>query len=244
MVKMADGKIYIIGVPENGVEELESGLIKLGEETERIELPESIADNTMIPLKKMSRWGTKSFAGKTPVVVNGSGNYHHLTYGICSSIPNQFGYVHFDRHDDLGGATQGYVTMAAFVAPMMFNTSAEDYIMIGSYHDAGKSIGFNSIDSWKKRLPGLLAQLPDDVYVSVDLDVLDPERFYSGYDAGTMLPSQLMYALDMIGENKKVVGGDICGYRGSSECSGRLLVDSKDISLETIIKLRDMAYKP
>ena len=242
MVKMADGKIYIIGVPENGVDELDSGLIKLGVETERIELPDSIAEKTMIPLKKMTRWGAKSFTGKTPVVVNGSGNYHHLTYGICSSIPEQFGYIHFDRHDDLGGATQGYVTMAAFVTPMMFNTSAEDYMMVGSYHDGSKSIGFRSIDDWERRLPGLLEQLPGDVYVSVDLDVLDPEKFYSGYDCGTMQPSQLMSALEMIGEKKVVVGGDICGYIGSS--SGRLLEDSKRISLETILKLRDMAYKP
>ena len=241
MVKMSDGKIYVIGVPESGIDELDSRLASSGIDTERVFLPESIADNPTVPIRKMFRWGVDSFMGKVPVVVNGSGCYHHLTFGICCSINRPFGYIHFDRHDDLGCVTQDCVTMAGFVEPMLIHTKAEDYTMVGSYNDSGKSIGFRSVDDWGRRLPGLLDTLPDDVYVSVDLDVLDPETFFSGYDSGTMLPSQLMEALDMIGERKRVVGGDICGYRGSSECSGRLLEESKRVSLETILKLNGMA---
>src|SRR3989339_177768 len=47
------------------------------------------------------------YIGEEKLVVYGSGRYHHYTYGLCKladRISNDYGYIHFDHHNDYANA--------------------------------------------------------------------------------------------------------------------------------------------
>lgn len=168
-----------------------------------------------------------------PTVINGTGDFHHLTYGICARLKESFGYIHIDHHADFGDKNNDFINMGAFVAYLLTHTNANGGLLVGcnnTYSQQCPTIPYNECHTIKKQLPLYLEQLPQQVYVSVDLDVLTPETFTSGYESGQLTPEMLVDILDMICEKKTLVGGDICGYVGNDP-------QSLEIAIETIVKI-------
>lgn len=168
-----------------------------------------------------------------PVVINGTGDFHHLTYGVCARLKEPFGYIHIDNHADFGDKNDEFINMGAFVDYLLTNTHANGGLLIGcnnTYKKKCPILSYNECHTIKKQLPQYLEQLPQQVYVSVDLDVLTPETFTSGYESGQLTPEILFNILDMICEKKTLVGGDICGYAGNDP-------PSLEIAIETIVKI-------
>jgi agmatinase len=67
--------------------------------------------------------------------------------------------------------------------------------------------------SWKKLFEGIIAELPEKVYVSIDIDGLDPKLCPN---TGTPVPGgfqfeQACFLLDLLGKSgKKIIGFDLC----------------------------------
>ena len=172
------------------------------------------------------RWGMRlGLKRSTRLVLNEDGNAHHLTYGICANLKDDFGYIHFDRHSDYGTTDVRTVCMGGFVARLLEDTRAVDSLFIGCDQPLGhKTIPSDDYSKLVDLIP-TLNELPAQVYVSVDLDVLKPEEFSSGYTTGTMTRAQLTRALEQIIANKEVLGIDICGYSGEDISSLDYVVD-------------------
>lgn len=194
-------------------------------------------------LKRALGWRIKN--SEKPVVIGGTGSYHHLTYGLCANLKQPFGYIHIDGHSDFGDKSLSYICMGGFVESLLANTKAEAGLLIGCDEMAKSLIGHDEmvkatiipsthLGELEERLDKDLTNFPRDVYVSVDLDVLDPSEFDSGYDTGKMKSEQLFKTLDSIAAQKKIIGGDIFGCLGNDK-------DSLDIALNCILKIHESA---
>ena len=76
-------------------------------------------------------------------------------------------------------------------------------------------------DAWVRHasdVPAALAALPDGIplFLSIDLDVLSPAVFRTGWDQGEMSFAQLLDALRTLCRGRRLTGIDICGASGTS----------------------------
>ena len=100
--------IQILKLPKLGVEELTSTFLKRRISFDLKKIPLG-SNNPLIKPKKVAKIMKRKLKCIKPVVFNGVGDYHHLTYGICSLFRVPFGYIHFDRHSDLGDRNLKYI---------------------------------------------------------------------------------------------------------------------------------------
>lgn len=71
-----------------------------------------------------------------------------------------------------------------------------------------------------KSLAGLekdLAELPDEVYVTIDLDVLKPDEVRTAFTRGVMSMAELIHIVNAICNSKTVIGASILGYTERNE---------------------------
>lgn len=163
------------------------------------------------------------------LVVYGSGNFHHYTYGLCmhaSRMCQDFGYIHFDHHNDYNiepeREIRGEIACGTFVKTILEDTNASAALFVGSRPP--KEALINGIPhpyiyeehlrthSRFNKLERLLKQLPDDVYLSFDLDVMCKSAIITAWDQGNLKIHELMKAISIIKKNKNIIGADILGY--------------------------------
>ncbi len=173
-------------------------------------------------------------SGKIPIVLGGD---HSVALGLMKSLSENgepFGILQIDAHADLRKAYQGFLFSHASV---MYNAvrlpgvstivqlglrdycSEEDRRIRGSQ---GKIISFTDRylqssmfegQTWEHLCTELLETLPSRVYISFDIDGLDP-RYCP--NTGTPVPGgpsleQIFYLLEMISESgRKIIGADLC----------------------------------
>ncbi len=225
--------IEILQLPEPSTREFQDSLNRMGVENRvTTEIPQGIVSGGIVNPDSVKRaLGWRIRKKKRPVVIGGNGNYHHLTYGLCANIEEPFGYIHIDRHSDFGDKNSPYICMGGFVEHLLSRTNAQAGLLIGcDQRIETPTIPFTHLGELNERLRSELIGFPDNVYISVDLDVLVPYQFNSGYDTGKMTLRQLFQALDTIVGQKKVIGGDIVGYLGND-------AESLDSALECILKI-------
>lgn len=213
--------IEILQVPEKTTDEFSLSL-KHQSLSHRVtwKLSRDIAKGLVKPaeVKRALWWRIKHV--QNPVVLGGNGNYHHLTYGLCANIARPFGYIHIDRHSDFGDKDFKYISMGGFVDYLLTSTRAQAGLLIGcDSRTEVPTISYTHLSKLEDRLDQELNKFPQNVYVSVDLDVLTPVEFHSGYETGQMTVKQLFDALDTISKQKKIIGGDVFGYAGNDESS-------------------------
>jgi hypothetical protein len=172
------------------------------------------------------------------LAVYGSGFFHHYTYGLCtvaSKLSKAFCYIHIDRHTDCypSGVRRDY-KRSGIIAPSDFvedlrndkTNNAKDVIMIGAFV-GGWCKGIHSVlyefamDKRKtlEELAAFLDDTRDDVYISIDTDVMLKEEvitYNEDYDRGLLDKAQLFSIISLIKSRKRVVGADICGYKCST----------------------------
>ncbi len=170
------------------------------------------------------------------IVVMGGGYYHHYTYGLCKradKISQNYGYIHFDQHDDyqfyeeLGERKEGKINCGSFVKDILEDTNASSALFIGSIppkdillpgkkhlHISEKTIVSGD---WLKKLQKKLEQLPEEVYLSFDLDVMEEKAIVTAWSPASLTVKELFLAIAMIKKNKKIIGVDIVGYGGAGE---------------------------
>ena len=183
-------------------------------------------------------------AQKNLLGIIGHGRYHHFTYGLCKLADrrsNEYCYVHIDHHCDSWRTNfdKKYedVNCGNFVPYILEETNAKGALFLGTdldgdikeskYHNSFKTIKRKKGKFLTEKISGLfnknkLERLiqsidSDDIYLSIDLDVMDQGEVLTGYDRGNLKKEGLFEAIKMLKEKKRIIGADIVGYSNESE---------------------------
>ena len=174
--------------------------------------------------------------GKIPIVLGGE---HSVPYGAIKALDESyssgsFGILHLDAHFDLRNAYEGLTfSHASIMYNVIQNISQIEKIVSVAIRDfceeelefasANEKIRFfldNDLalakiegESWFSITERIISELPKNVWVSFDIDALDPSL--SPY-TGTPVPGGLSFheanhILRMIaGTGRRIVGADLC----------------------------------
>lgn len=171
--------------------------------------------------------------GKIVGVVGGDHStplgYHHYLSG-----KTDYGILHIDAHLDLREAYEGfkYSHASIFYNALQYDSikklvsvGIRDYCeeeaervkaqpeRIRVFFDRDVRRRMFAGETWKSVVNDIIDQLPENVYISVDIDGLDPKLCPH---TGTPVPGgldyeELMFLLNsLIGAGKKIVGFDLC----------------------------------
>jgi hypothetical protein len=177
----------------------------------------------------------KEIEGK-PLTVYGHGSYHHYTYGIVgNTMPqrtNEFLYIHIDYHTDAGVCKQQCncgtahnihgkcgmsVGCGSFVMELV-DHGAKNFLFVGTDAKCGwkrkqwvrqeQLLQSDYVSLLTRELKRKRCQ---DVYISMDLDVLTHAEIPTGYGRGKITLRHLLDILTTIKEHKNILGADILG---------------------------------
>jgi hypothetical protein len=173
---------------------------------------------------------------KKPLILNGSGMLHHLTYVFTKNLKTnnnkKYSMLFLDKHND------GYLNdcprmmtplrCSLFVLETMvdcpriykFVWLSEENKRLFIAKKGGKKRKTIEKDAdyiggeYKKKIISLIdKKLTKQVYVSLDLDFLSPTCVETDYDQGTMKLPFLLNILKETSKNHKIIGADICGLK-------------------------------
>ena len=175
------------------------------------------------------------------------GGDHSVPYGALQAIaqhhPN-FGILHIDAHCDLRQAYQGFtyshasIMRNALALPQLTrliqvgirDVSAQEIdfaqrtngrVLI--HHDSALKRARYRGTSWHDLCTQIIADLPEKVYISFDIDGLDPKLCPK---TGTPVPGGLdleeaFYLLRLIADSREIIGFDLCEV-GSDDWDGNV----------------------
>ena len=167
------------------------------------------------------------------------GGDHSSPYGLIKALAEKytegFGILHFDAHFDLRKAYEGFTDSHASIMYNVMETLAavENLVQVGirdysadesCYQRSlrGKSRAFPARDLFRRKARGetwdqitqdILSPLPQSVYISFDIDGLDPSYCPS---TGTPVPGGLsfdeaVYILEALAHSgRRIIGFDLC----------------------------------
>ncbi|MDF1674029.1 MAG: agmatinase family protein [Vicingaceae bacterium] len=171
---------------------------------------------------------------KTPIVLGGD---HSSPLGLINALTEKhddFGVLQIDAHADLRDAYEGFTNSHAST---MFNSLKQAQISklvqvgvrdicqdevelikgsnnrIKTFFDWDLKAEQYQGKTWKQQCDEIIAQLPQKVYISFDIDGLDPKL---SPNTGTPVPGglefeQASYLLNQLTEKgKKIIGADLC----------------------------------
>lgn len=156
----------------------------------------------------------------------GSGNYHYLTYLLLSKLTNPFTLVLFDHHTDtLNSPSNELISCGSWVQEALKKLSNLKRVLIIGVSEEGEEHISSSIEgkvhlypkhslrlNFKQALGSILKNIrTEEVYFSIDKDVLDTKDAITTWDHGTMRLRHVLYIIKEIMQEKKISGIDICG---------------------------------
>jgi agmatinase len=165
------------------------------------------------------------------------------------SFPKEVGYVVFDAHYDLRDEyANTKLSHAAYLRRIVEKRGADNIIHVGARSFVKDELEFltknkiNSISDKEIRLDNACRQLKDSIstfdelYVSIDLDVVDPAFAPGvGNPEAVGITSRELYDLVTSLENKKIVGSDVVELNPSFDNGSTASLAAKMIS--TIIAM-------
>lgn len=187
--------------------------------------------------EKMNAWvrsRAKHFLDCGKLVYSIGGD-HSTPLGLIQELAarGSFGILHIDAHSDTRNAYQGFTNSHASI---MFNAlklqEVSHIVQVGirDYCDEEEELAKKSNgrlrmftdreimsrlfdgESWRKVCESIIADLPDRVYLSVDIDGLDPQLCPS---TGTPVPGGLQYeqtiylVREVVRSGRKLIGLDL-----------------------------------
>jgi agmatinase len=159
-------------------------------------------------------------AGKFPVLLGGE---HSISLGTVRALKSKYsdmGVLQLDAHADLRDSYQGSLFNHACVARRIQElcplvqagirsiTEEEWSFLKGSGVTTFFARNMQSCDEW---LPKLIEKLPQKIYITIDLDVLDPAQMpaVGTPEPGGMNWYDLLYLLRLVSAQRHIVGFDI-----------------------------------
>lgn len=176
----------------------------------------------------------------------GSGNYHYVSYLLLKEMTKPFTLVLFDNHPDLGtGKNQENKMLSCgswVYHALKKNPLLQQVVIIGptvilanhSTYPRTVIFPFDGVHHYS--LKSILSAIPtDNVYISIDKDVLNTANALTNWDQGIMDIETLTHFLRYILKNKQANGVDICGEERLSPAYSLQPVD------QTIIQRNERA---
>ncbi len=158
----------------------------------------------------------------TPILtLYGHGRFHHYTYGLCSLLADKrssgYTYIHIDQHHDMWSDSIGSINCGRFTRSLLYDTNAENVLLTGirTIDDDCKGKDILHVpckEGYEKMFKKTLENVSSEVYVSIDLDVLQFHQMQTGWSKGLMSFSGLSNIVEMILSSKKIIGADILGW--------------------------------
>ena len=202
-----------IFMPEFGVDLEQSNVKDLGN------LQHTVVTQNMIDMVRKTTTELKESSNQLIIL----GGEHSLTYGSYMSYPKDTGYVVFDAHYDLRDEfADTKLSHAAYLRRIVEERGPENIIHVGARAFVKEELEFlteNNIktisdsDIRSGNGPKLLEQMTDkfeNLYVSIDLDVLDPAFAPGvGNPEAIGITSRELYDMVVALKNKKIKAADI-----------------------------------
>ena len=177
------------------------------------------------------------------------GGEHLLTLGTYMSFPKETGYIVFDAHYDLREEyANTKLSHAAYLRRIVEKRGAENIIHVGARSFVREELEFltkhkiNSISDKEIRLGNAGRLLKDavsrfdELYVSIDLDVVDPAFAPGvGNPEAVGITSRELYDMITSLENNQIVGSDVVELNPSFDNGSTSSLAAKMIS--TIIAM-------
>ena len=177
------------------------------------------------------------------------GGEHLLTLGTYMSFPKETGYIVFDAHYYLREEyANTKLSHAAYLRRIVEKRGAENIIHVGARSFVREELEFltkhkiNSISDKEIRLGNAGRLLKDavsrfdELYVSIDLDVVDPAFAPGvGNPEAVGITSRELYDMITSLENKKIIGTDVVELNPSFDNGSTASLAAKMIS--TIIAM-------
>lgn len=148
----------------------------------------------------------------------GSGNYHYVSYAILKEIDRPFSLIVFDNHTDAKRSDQlpEVLTCGSWVAEAITRLPLLQQVVLVGVHsklrfDPGIQSKIMLLPDLKHPDQLLSSIVTDDIYISIDKDVLDEADFVTEWDQGHMRLKQLILGVHSLVMSKNVLGIDVCG---------------------------------
>ncbi|GAF74306.1 unnamed protein product, partial [marine sediment metagenome] len=201
--------------------------------------PRRISVEEMLKVKKetlvefiRTAFGQEIIESKKPtIVVYGHGSYHHYTYGLCRVLATRrsedFAYIHIDQHHDMWKLYGDSVDCSRFVQLIVEDCSLSHALLIGNKNEYKipkrfiseiknklySQVPVNELKkNLEKKLYNALKKLPDDVYISFDLDVMNKSEIQTGWPGGELIREEILQCIRVIKSKKNIIGVDILGW--------------------------------
>jgi len=158
------------------------------------------------------------------IVVNGPNTNHQYTDNFVEGIEQDFTYIHIDAHCDCDSGAEW--DCATFVPFLIHPPNVKGALFYGVDAPTWGSDDFQKkiIHPKSDSIEEMMSEIPTKyVYISTDLDVIKELECVSNHAGYCEMGSHFFFSptktqvevLDFIrgvGEQKKILGGDICGY--------------------------------
>ncbi len=167
-----------------------------------------------------------------------NGNYHYMSKLWTGRVQEPFDLVVFDHHPDMQPPRfEGILSCGGWIKEVLDNNKfAQNVIVIGvadhlveeireDLSQANATEILNRVQFVKESelsavtLEGLspdrvhLTSHSTPVYISIDKDALSTQEAATNWDQGSLTFEQLAETLQVLAENRKILGIDICGER-------------------------------
>lgn len=232
------------GQSTNYIEFLENG----GSVTENAEM-QSILDKVNIACQDLKNYVYQQSKelialGKIPAVLGGE---HSCPLGLLQALKEDFGdfgVLQIDAHMDLRKAYEGFTYSHASIFNNAINHKyISNLVQVGIRDYCDEEVSFaqeNEVvvfydyqlksenyrgKTWEKQCEEIVEKLPDLVYVSFDIDGLNPALCPN---TGTPVPgglefTQAIFLLEQVVKSgKKIIGFDLCEVGGHHEWDGNV----------------------
>lgn len=204
--------------------------------------------------------------GDRVLTLVGAGGKHQYTYGLCKVLADkkseEYGYIHFDLHSDTKQTIDNsHIGCASFVQHLLEDggkvkkifyvgccqeVSLPDVIDVENFQDKTILKNYKNVKEESARdLMIPLKNLPEDVYISMDLDVLGRKDIHTGFGYGSMSLEKLIQCLEIIKSEKNIIGADVLGYEAEkfmekgTKTYKEIYEKNKQKSLKTYKKIVD-----
>lgn len=151
----------------------------------------------------------------------GGGNFHYISYLLLSRIEQPFSLVLFDHHTDMmPSPSEELISCGSWVLKALEKLPALQKVIL---------IGVNEL--WREQIPHafqhklsvfpehtsltsqtIIDAIPtENIYISIDKDVLALSESRTNWDHGSLLLKDLIHMVKDFSRHKKLLGVDVCG---------------------------------
>ncbi|MBI4141595.1 arginase family protein [Candidatus Woesearchaeota archaeon] len=166
--------------------------------------------------------GIDKLEGKV-LTIYGSGSFHHYTYGLIRNLADvrskKYTYVHIDQHTDDASPQAEHLGCGSFVGQLnkppveaIRYIGCEQILSVFTQKEFVLNNQTINEKGVQKSLQDILAGTPDDVYVSIDLDVLNKNEMLTRWAEGKMSIDTLLQIIDYLKNNKNIISADVLGH--------------------------------